>query len=87
MKAQKDKVEAFKERLFKFMNEKGIKSIKNDAFSITRVDESESHSFDYKKFLDDQRISHPITTKRLEKKYDKVTKKKGYVNIKVKESK
>lgn len=87
IKCGEDKVKAFKERLFAFMNEKGIKSIKNDVFSITRVDESESHSFDYKKFLDDQRLSHPITTKRLEKKYDKVTKKKGYVNIKVKESK
>jgi hypothetical protein len=87
IKCGEDKVKAFKERLFKFMDEKGIKSIKNDAFSITRVDASESHSFDYKKFLDDQRISHPIATKRLEKKYDKVSKKKGYVNIKVKESK
>lgn len=87
IKLREDKVKSFKERLYVFMDEKGIKSIKNDAFSITRVDATESHSFDYKRFLDDQRISHPITTKRLEKQYDKVTKKKGYVNIKLKENK
>ena len=87
IKEREDKVAAFKSKLYDFLTEKNIKSIKNDAFSITRVDATESHSFDYKKFLDDQRISHPITTKRLEKKYDKVAKKKGYVNIKLKENK
>lgn len=77
-------VEEFKCRLYEFMKEKEIKSIKGESFSITRVDETKQYSFDYKKFLEDERAAHPTKTKRLEVKYLKISNKKGYVSLKLK---
>lgn len=74
-------VDEFKQRLYAFMSEKGIKSVKSDSFSIVRVDPTVQHSFDHKKFLEDERTKHPRKTKVLEKKYDKTTNKKGYAKI------
>ena len=69
------------------LKEKNIKSIKNSAFSITRVDPTESKTFDAKSYLDDEAKAHPRKTKKLIAKYTKTTKRSGYVNIKVKDDK
>lgn len=87
IKEREMKVDEFKRRLYDFMLEHDIKSIKNDLFSITRVDPSESKTFDAKKYLDDEAKAHPRKVKKLVAKYTKTTKRKGYVNIKVKEDK
>jgi hypothetical protein len=87
IKYRESKVDEFKKKLYAFMEEKDIKSIKNDVFSITRVDPTESKSFDHKKYLDDLAKEHPRRAKKLQAQYVKVTKRGGYVNIKVKEEK
>lgn len=80
-------ITAFKEKLYAFMKEKDIKSIKNDAWSITRVDDTESKTFDHKKYIQDQMVIHPYKTKKIVEQYTKVTNRKGYVNIKLKKEK
>lgn len=87
IKEREQKVDAFKRKLYDFMLEKDIKSIKCDAFSITRVDETIQKSFDFKRFLEDERTKHPRKTHTLEVKYEKETKKKGYALIKVNKNK
>lgn len=84
IKERENKVAEFKEKLYTFMLEKGIKSIKNDAWNITRVDGSESVSFNAKSFLSDYEKQHPRKYKTLIKLYEKRTQRKGYVNIKIK---
>lgn len=84
IKQMEKDVEDFKKRIYEFMAEKGIKSIKNEAFSITRVDPSESVSFDYKRFIEEESAKHPIKVKKLLKAYEKRTTRKGYATIKVK---
>lgn len=83
IEARKTKVEEFKRKLCDFMQEKGIKSIKNDAWNITLVGATEQVSFDSKKFLSDMSAEHPIKAKRLRKKYEKRTAKGAYVMIKL----
>lgn len=85
IKEREDKVMAFKSKLYDFLTEKNIKSIKNDAWSIVRVDPTESVQFDNKRYLEDFLAKHPRQYKKLRKKYDKVVKKKGYVTIKIKD--
>lgn len=87
IKFRETKIGEFKERLYKFMEEKDIKSIKNDAFSIVRVDATVSKSFDHKKYMEDLQNAHPRKAKKIMAQYVKVTKRKGYVNIKVNEKK
>ena len=87
IKEREAKVDEFKKRLYDFMLEKDIKSIKNDVFSITRVDPTESKTFDAKRYLDDEAKAHPRKVKKLVAKYTKTTKRKGYAVIKVKEEK
>lgn len=84
IKEREQKVNDFKEKLYAFLVEKNIKAIRSDAFTITRVDPSETKSFDYKRFLDDYSALHPTKYKRLVAKYEKKTGKKGYVSIKIK---
>ena len=73
------KVNKFKEKMYVFMLKKGIKSIKNDLFSITLVNESETISFDSKKFESEHKV--------LYKKYLKKGKRKGYAAFKLKNNK
>ncbi len=73
------RVNKFKEKMYDFMLKKGIKSIKNDLFSITLVNESETISFDSKKFESEHKI--------LYKKYLKKGKRKGYATFKLKNNK
>ena len=84
IKERETKVNEFKERLYLFMLEKNIKSIKNDVFSISRVDPTESKTFDAKRYLDDEAKAHPRKVKKLVAKYTKTTKRKGYAVIKIK---
>lgn len=69
------------------MVKKDIKSIKNDVFSITRVDHAESKTFDAKRYLDDEAKEHPRKVKKIVAKYTKTVKKSGYALIKVKKEK
>jgi len=84
IKEREQKVEEFKSRLFAFMDIHNIKSIKNDNWSITRVDATESHTFDYKEFLADYAKKHPRACKKLTSDFDKVVKRKGSVQIRLK---
>jgi len=84
IKEREQRVEEFKARLYAFMKDKDIKSIKTDVWGITRVDESEARSFDGKRYIDEFTAKHPRVAKRLMKEYTKVTKRKGSVMIKLK---
>lgn len=87
IKAHEDVINAFKTKLYDFMVSHNIKGIKNEAWSITRVDPSESKSFDSKRFLEDYLKEHPRKAEKLKKEYTKTTKKKGFVTIKLKTNK
>ena len=50
IKEKEDKVKEFKDRMFTFMNEKNIKSIKTEMFTITKIEPTEMPVFDKKKF-------------------------------------
>ena len=87
IKERESKVEEFKQRLYQFMVDKDIKSIKNDVFSITRVDPKVSKSFDAKKYVADLIKKYPRKSKKIIADYTKETKRKGYATIKLKEEK
>lgn len=87
IKQREATVEAFKAKLYDFLTEKNVKSIKNDSWSITRVDPTTSISFDSKKFLNEYAAKHPKLYKRLRAEYDRTTNKKGYVAIKINNNK
>lgn len=84
IKEREQKVADFKKRLYDFMLEKNIKSIKNEAFSITRVDATTSKSFDEKRYVEDLKREHPRKALKIISQYTKENKKNGYVTIKVK---
>ena len=84
---RESKVEEFKQRLYQFMVDKDIKSIKNDVFSITRIDPTVSKSFDAKKYVADLIKKYPRKSKKIIADYTKETKRKGYATIKLKEEK
>lgn len=79
IKEREAQVDEFKAKMYKLMCDKDIKSIKTDYFAITRVDDTETTSFDSKRFKEDH--------KTLYKKYTRISKRKGYATIKVKEDK
>jgi hypothetical protein len=87
IKERESKVEEFKTRLYNFMLEHDIKSIKNESWGITRVDATESRSFDSKAFLLDYANKHPRLYNKLVKDYEKVVKRKGSVQIRIKTKK
>ena len=68
------------------MVEKEIKSIKNDDFSITRIDPAESKTIDYKGFYTYYENVYPRKAKRYAEQFAKNTKRKGYVKITIKEN-
>lgn len=84
IKEREQRVNEFKDRLYKFLEEKQIKSIKSDTFSILRIDPTESVTFDYKKYLDDYAREHPYAAKKLKAKYERRTFRKGYATFKLK---
>ena len=87
MEERKTRIDEFKKYLFDFMTKHNIKSIKNEFFSITRVDPSVSKAFDGKRFLEDLQKEHPRKAKKISDKYTKTSNRSGYCNIKVKETK
>ena len=87
IKEREKKVEDFKKKLTEFMVCKGIKGIKTDAWAITLVNESESVSVDYKAiFANEIETKKPRIANKLKKQYKKVTKKKAYCMIKMKDN-
>lgn len=76
IKEREAAVEVFKERLRDMMVEKGIKSIKNDSFSVVLIPETVSTTFDSKKL----QAENPSVYE----KYTKQTKKKAYIKFNVK---
>ena len=75
---------ALKDTPLGFMTDKGIKSIKSDAWSITRVDATESVSVDYKGIFEKEIESkRPYVARRLKEEYKTTTPRKGYVVVKV----
>lgn len=87
IKEREKKVEDFKKRLTEFMVSKGIKGIKTDSWAITLVNESESVSVDYKAiFANEIEAKKPRIANKLKKQYKKVTKKKAYITIKVRDN-
>ena len=87
IKEREKKVEDFKKKLAEFMISKGIKGIKTDAWAITLVNESESVSVDYKAiFANEIEAKKPRIANKLKKQYKKVTKKKAYIAIKVRDN-
>ena len=87
IKQREEKVDEFKKKLYDFMLAHDVKSIKNEYFSIVLVNDTESHSFDYKNYLDDMKKKYPRKTKKIIEQYTKTTKRKGYCTIKVKSDK
>lgn len=81
IKERESKVDEFKRKLYDFMLDKNIKGIRSEEWSITRVDASESKSFDGKKYLADLKTLHPRKAKKIEEKYTKTVARGGYVKI------
>ena len=87
IKEREKKVDDFKKKLTEFMISKGIKGIKTDAWAITLVNESESVSVDYKAiFANEIEAKKPRVANKLKNQYKKVSKKKAYITIKVKDN-
>lgn len=87
IKEREDMVDAFKKKLYQFMVDHDIKSIKNSSFSIARVDPTEIRSFDAKRYIEVLKKEHPRKAKKIIDEYTKVTNRKGYATIRVKEEK
>ena len=77
IKEREAEINEFKDRMYKFLCDNDVKSIKTPFFSISRVDESFSISFDSKKFKEEEPDMY--------NKYTKSVKKKGYALIKLKD--
>lgn len=87
IKEREQKVKDFKAKLYNFFKEQNIKSIKNPDWSVTRVDPTESTTFDAKAFAEDYAKQHPLKFKKAKAAYTKTTKKSGYINIRLKTAK
>lgn len=85
IKEREKQVEDFKRKIYDFFVAHDIKSVKGELFNIIRVDPTTSRSFDHKRFIEDYEKEHPVKCRKLLKKYEKTTNRKGYVNIKVKQ--
>ena len=88
IKRREEQVNQFKDYVYQYLTEKGIKKISCDEFSFTVVQPSESASVDYAQiFADEIESKHPIRARRLKQQYTKTRKRKGYVTIKVNDDK
>lgn len=83
IKEREQKVEEFKNKLYDYLNEKGIMKVKFDDFSFSIVQPTTSVSWDWKRYLEDYEEAHPRMAKKLKEKYKKITNRKGYVNIRI----
>lgn len=84
LKDKKEKIEKeekdLKDKLESLFNEYNLTSFKNDYFSITKVEASESKSIDLKKMENKE----PELYGELLNDYPKITKRKAYIRISVK---
>lgn len=84
IKEREVRVEEFKNKLCSFMQKKGIRNIKSDTWAITLVQATENISVDYKAIFENEiETKTPRKAKALKKKYQKTTKKRAYVQIRV----
>lgn len=84
IKAQEEKVEEFRHKLYDFMVEKGIKSVSGDDYSFTVVAPSQSVSFDSKAFMADYEQKFPRKAKWARERFKKITDKKGFLKVTIK---
>ena len=84
IRAKEERIANFKAKLYDFMVQKGIKSVSGENYSFSVVMPSESTTFDHKAYLTEMDEKHPRVAKKLREQYKKVTKKNGYLAIKVK---
>lgn len=80
-------VDDFKKKLYSYLSQKGVKSIKSDLFNITCVAPTESVSFDSKAFLQDLKDKHPRVYQKTVRTFEKRIKRNGYCTIKLKNNK
>jgi hypothetical protein len=79
IKTLEKRVEDEKAKILQFMQENNVRAIKSEMYAITYIAESETRTLDkaaLKKANPDLDLS----------KYDKVSKKKAYITVKIKES-
>lgn len=84
IKNQQDEVDAFRAKLYDFLADKGIKKVDCDDFSFAVVAPTQQVTFDHKKYISDLEAQHPRIAKRVKEQYKKITPKKGFVQIKIK---
>lgn len=84
IKEREQRVEDFKKKLAAFMENKGLKKISTDNWSITYIAPTESVSFDSKRYLADYATKYPRKYKKLVSDYEKRSKRGAYVTIKTK---
>lgn len=88
IKERERKVDEFKEKLYRFFLEKGIKRVSCDDFSFTMVEPTKQISVDYKKYFEEEiEAKHPYKAKKIRSIYKKEINKKGYVTIKLNDKK
>lgn len=84
LKNEKEKIEKEEKNLKKTLedlfNEYGLKSFKNDYFTISKVEVSESKSIDLKSM----EKKEPELYEELLEDYPKISKRKSYIRISVK---
>lgn len=83
IKEQEAEVEAFKDKLYAYLVQKDIKSVRCTDFSFTIVEPTQVVSFDHKQYMADLENKHPRVAKRIREQYKKTSQKKGYVKISV----
>lgn len=84
IKEQEAQVDAFRQKLYEFMVEKGIKSVSGDDYSFTAVAPSQSVSFDAKAFMADYEQKYPRKAKWARERFKKITDKKGFLKVTIK---
>lgn len=77
IKEAEDEAERRKQRVFEFMRDNGIKSLKSELYTITYVPESTTSTLDKKKLFSE----HPEIK---ESDYQKISPKKAFITVKLK---
>ena len=84
IKTREEQVDAFRQKLYDFMVEKGIKSVAGEDYAFTVVAPSKSVSFDAKAFMADYEQKYPRKAKWIRERFKKVTDKKGFLKVTIK---
>ena len=86
IKRREQQVDDFKQKLYDFMLEKGIKSVTGDDYAFTIVAPTQSASFDAKAFMADYEQKYPRKAKKIREQYKKITNKKGFLKVTIKDN-